>query len=500
MKGKWSSISVFEKYIIYHIVINWLWDTFDKHKPIILFFFSMSQQIAALGGKRPFTSTVILVTTAFVTFNGGIWQLMRRRQKERLVNSFDNMKKDPLTAEQMPKGNEPFREFSRVDLHGYMDNEGGTLVGPRPMPASRQALDNQQESRRGGFMLLTPFQIEGTNQVIMVNRGWVPIDACKSRMQRVQYSGEGFLKYHLTNGVIRQEEWLQTTFGGDAPENHKAAYLDKFWAAVRPWDIAKDYYKKRYGEENVEECVKKYGAQHYFIETFEDHSGKDQILINDKAYPMRRTAEDLTRTNLSPAVHLMYSLFWFFVSAGNIFILRRMWLDRVRVSKASRLAGQAAEVLAAKRRSEGQRLESELSKLQEAVHAGNFHELRMGAVKAVDLMNTTTQAGETGEHDKMMKEAMGVQESASPYEPPKYRTQQSSQAVQTGYQQQPPTPSPTQQQQVPVEAAEQQKKVENIVKEQQQQQQQVKSEQQTETKPSAEGKSSKKKKPSSSSK
>ena len=66
----------------------------------------MSQQIAALGGKRPITSTIILVTTALVTFNGGIWQLMRRRQKERLVNSFDNIKKEPLTAEKMPKSDE----------------------------------------------------------------------------------------------------------------------------------------------------------------------------------------------------------------------------------------------------------------------------------------------------------------------------------------------------------------------------------------------------------
>ena len=442
----------------------------------------MSQQIAALGGKRPITSTIILVTTALVTFNGGIWQLMRRRQKERLVNSFDNIKKEPLTAEKMPKAGETFGEFYRVDLHGYMDNEGGTLVGPRPMPASRQALDNQQESRRGGFMLMTPFQVEGTDQVIMVNRGWVPIDACKSRMQRVQYSGEGIVKYHLTNGVIRQEEWLQTTFGGDAPENHKAAYLDKFWAAMRPWDIAKDYFKKRYGDDNVEACVKKYGAHHYFIETFEDHSGEDQILINDKAYPMRRTTEDLTRTNLSPAVHLMYSLFWFFVSAGNVYILRRMWLDRVRISKASRLANHAAEALAAKRKAEGHRLESELSKLQDAVHTGKLHELRMGAVKAIDDMNTTSKAEKTSVHEKMMKDAMGIQDSASPYSPPKYKSQQQQQ----------------QQQQPPVEAAEQQRKAEEMSKmQQQQQQQQSSSSSSSDDDTKSEGKSSKKKKSSS---
>jgi cytochrome oxidase assembly protein ShyY1 len=375
-------------------------------------------QIAALGGKRPVTSTAILLTTILVTFNGGIWQLFRRRQKQQLVDSFDNMKKAELTAENLPGPGQPFGEFYRVSLDGKMDNEGGVLVGPRPMPASRQAMENQQESRRGGFMLLTPFEVEKTGRVIMVNRGWVPIDACKSRLQRVQYSGEGVVPYHL-EGVIRKEEWLQTSFGGDSAENHKPAYLDKFWSAVRPFDIIKDYFKKRYGEENVDKCIEKCGAYHWFVEMVENHSGDDQILVGDKAYPVRRTASDLTRTNLSPAVHLMYAMFWFFVSAGCTVIMRRMWLDRIKIGKATRIASQAAEVLASKRRAEASRLESELSKLTEAVNQGKMHELRMSAVKSLDEMNTTKSGHEV--RDNMEKEAMGVVKSASPYSPPSYR-------------------------------------------------------------------------------
>jgi cytochrome oxidase assembly protein ShyY1 len=319
--------------------------------------------------------------------------------------------------------------------------------------------------------LLTPFDVEGTGKIILVNRGWVPIDACKSRMQRVQYSGEGIVKYHL-RGVIRKEEWLQTTFGGDSPENHKPAYLDKFWSAMRPYDIVLDYFKKRFGRENVSKCVEKYGAYHYFIEMVEDHSGEDQILIGEKAYPVRRTSEDLTRTNLSPAVHLMYSLFWFFVSAGNVYILRRMWADRMKIAKASRLAGQAADALANKRREEAARLESELAKLQGAVQDGNYTHLRMAAVKAVDDMNTTTSSNPN--KSKMFKEAMGVVESANPYKSPTYRSQSQEANI----------VSP------PVEAAEQQAKVQEIVKEQQKQQQQ---QEKIVVSEESEGKSSKKK-------
>ena len=387
----------------------------------------MHTSLSSFGGHRPLASSFILVTTAFITFNGAIWQLMRRRWKQRLIDSYDNMQKPMLRNAELPRGNESFGEFSRVELSGLMDNEGAFLVGPRPMPSSRQALESSSESRRGGFMVMTPLECDGTGQVVMINRGWVPIDACKSRVQRVQYTGAGIVPMKNVHGVIRTEEWVSTLYGGDSHENHSPAYIGKYWTALRPFDQAIDYFKRRFGENSVEDCKKRYGVQHWYVEMVEDHSGNDQILIADKVYPMRRTQADLGRANITPFVHLMYACFWFFVSGGCCFLLRRMWGDALRGRQAARLANRAAEVLSARRNAEALRMEHEMVSLMSAVQGGRVSDIRMAAVSDKDRMNTTTTAFADSGAAAAQKAAMGVVPASSPYAPPTYVGQQQQQ-------------------------------------------------------------------------
>ena len=68
-----------------------------------------------------------------------------------------------------------------------MDNAGLLLVGPRPLPSYKGAATTDES--RGGFLVMTPFEIASSKEQIMVNRGWVPVDAGKHPVMLAQYIG-----------------------------------------------------------------------------------------------------------------------------------------------------------------------------------------------------------------------------------------------------------------------------------------------------------------------
>ncbi|KAG5505216.1 hypothetical protein JIQ42_07423 [Leishmania sp. Namibia] len=301
---------------------------------------------------RPDYMGVMFLCTSVMSFNAGIWQIFRRSQKKQLMENHKNVEKSPLTD--LPPENATVNEceFRRVRLDGSFDNEGSCLVGPRSIPSYRGAA-NEDESR-GGFLVMTPFEIANTGAFVMVNRGWVPIDAGKHRTILKQYIGEGFAPGQV-RGILRKEEFIGgSLFWGSSPDNEGPVAADLSWLAMRPWNMAMAYYSRRWGADHLKESAEKHGAHHYFVEMLEDFSGDDQRMVRGRAWPRRREVDEATYVHLTPVVHTMYIIFWFSVTAGSLYGMLRCWRRQQDIFALRKLANKQSMHLETRRQEEAQ--------------------------------------------------------------------------------------------------------------------------------------------------
>lgn len=272
---------------------------------------------------RPDYMAIMFLCTGVMSFNAGMWQIFRRGQKQQLMENHENMSKPPLKELPGPNANANDCEFRRVELEGSFDNEGAALVGPRSIPSYKGAA-NEDESR-GGFLVVSPFEVAGTKEFVMVNRGWIPVEAGKGRTFLAQYVGEGFTS-STVRGILRKEEFVSGSwFWGESPDNNGPVAEDLSWLAMRPYDMMRRYYGRRWGEKNIEDSVKAHGAHHYYVEMVEDFSGDDQRMVRGHAWPRRRDPDEIAYVHLTPIVHTMYVVFWWSVTIGSLYGVARCW-------------------------------------------------------------------------------------------------------------------------------------------------------------------------------
>lgn len=107
--------------------------------------------------------TLAAVLSVAATVSLARWQLSRAAQKEALQASIDAEKlKPPLTqAEFLALGKASDAMHRPVRLRGLW-------LTPQTV-----YLDNRQMHGMPGFYVLTPFALEGTEQTVMVQRGWI---------------------------------------------------------------------------------------------------------------------------------------------------------------------------------------------------------------------------------------------------------------------------------------------------------------------------------------
>lgn len=95
----------------------------------------------------------------------GVWQLDRAAQKRELQAQVETR------SQAAPLGNAELASVTdammqrRVDLRGHWLHDRTICLDNRPM------------NGRVGFFVLTPLQLEGSKQIVLVQRGWVPRDA-----------------------------------------------------------------------------------------------------------------------------------------------------------------------------------------------------------------------------------------------------------------------------------------------------------------------------------
>ncbi|CAN5599361.1 SURF1 family protein [soil metagenome] len=107
--------------------------------------------------------TIAAVATLAVTVSLGRWQLSRAAQKEALQAEIDAQKKLPPI---------PQEEFLALDKGTDALHRPVTLYGLW-LGSQTVYLDNRQMNGVPGFYVVTPLAIEGSNQTVMVQRGWI---------------------------------------------------------------------------------------------------------------------------------------------------------------------------------------------------------------------------------------------------------------------------------------------------------------------------------------
>jgi surfeit locus 1 family protein len=139
--------------------------------------------------RRWLLATLMVLAAMGVMVRLGIWQLDRLAQRRAFnahVNSQINQPTLVLNASSITK-NLPDMEYHQVVASGHYDL------------SQQVALRNQAYQNEWGVHLLTPLMIDGTNQAILVDRGWIPGEDYQSGNSN-KYDEPGPV---MVRGVIR---------------------------------------------------------------------------------------------------------------------------------------------------------------------------------------------------------------------------------------------------------------------------------------------------------
>jgi surfeit locus 1 family protein len=156
-------------------------------------------------GLRFWLVTVATMVTVGVTAALGFWQLGRAAQKKALQASVDARAALPVwgSVELLTASDLQSALYRPVRLRGTW------------MQGVDVYLDNRQMNGRTGFFLVTPLRLAGSDQFVLVQRGWVPRDFTdRTRVPRPDTpEGEVTIEGHLAPPPGKLFELGQTGTG-----------------------------------------------------------------------------------------------------------------------------------------------------------------------------------------------------------------------------------------------------------------------------------------------
>ncbi len=153
----------------------------------------------ALFNRRWWWTTLIVIAAVSVLIRLGIWQLDRLAQRRAFnahVIAWQSAELLTLDGQSL-RADLPQMEYRAVAVTGKYDYSQQVL------------LRNQVWGNRPGVDLLTPLVISGTEQAVLVDRGWIPAES-STPDKRGQYDRPGFV---TVRGAIRRPQ-ARPDFGG----------------------------------------------------------------------------------------------------------------------------------------------------------------------------------------------------------------------------------------------------------------------------------------------
>ena len=110
-----------------------------------------------------FTSFIALLFFCLFVFLG-FWQLDRAEQKRVLFADFEKRQSSPVLKLDYTN----ISQFEKEDLLWRPIEANGEFLEQYQI-----LLDNQVEQGQAGYFVYTPFKLEQSNSVVLINRGWV---------------------------------------------------------------------------------------------------------------------------------------------------------------------------------------------------------------------------------------------------------------------------------------------------------------------------------------
>ena len=117
-------------------------------------------------GKR---ITIFFVFFAFLFFSLGLWQIERGQAKTNLLDDFEKK-----ILEKPSYINQKSQKWDRVYVEGKWDSSKQVLI------------DNVIRRGVAGYKVLTPLRIKETDQLILVDRGWIKQNTFRDQLPDIK--------------------------------------------------------------------------------------------------------------------------------------------------------------------------------------------------------------------------------------------------------------------------------------------------------------------------
>lgn len=236
--------------------------------------------------KPPLIASLFLIIGLFVLCSLGVWQYQRLQWKQAVIEDIEEEQAKDVGSFQIDlQSIDHNQKYIRGFLSGAFIHERAIFVQPRVY------------ERTPGYHVFTPFLVEGGDLTVLVNRGWVPLEAERPQDYEVE-KPIGPLK--LTGMMILNEK--PNSF---VPEN----------------DPKKDVWFRIDLEQIATEKGVNLFKTHYFHLEESQHTG---------AYPIAEaTAIEISNN------HAQYMMFWFTMA----FVLAAVFCGRFIVKLEKPVCG-----------------------------------------------------------------------------------------------------------------------------------------------------------------
>ncbi|CAH0546509.1 unnamed protein product [Brassicogethes aeneus] len=160
------------------------------------------QKIYKIG---PFGWFLLVVPAS--AFGLGTWQVQRKNWKESLLADLKARTGSEVVDLITNLDKLEDLEYKPVRVKGHFLHEKEMYMGPRSLlvtgdASNKSSLFTGKTNTSHGFLVVTPFQLSDTNEIILVNRGWVP---AKNRDPKTREKGQVKEEVNLI-GIVRLQE------------------------------------------------------------------------------------------------------------------------------------------------------------------------------------------------------------------------------------------------------------------------------------------------------
>lgn len=115
-------------------------------------------------------STLIVIACIPLFIKLGLWQYNKAEMRQSIQNQYETSLQKQVANLKDHLTRPSALQFQQASVSGHYESRYQFL------------LDNQVENSQAGFHVITPFKIEGTEQYVLVNRGWIPGEASHDKV------------------------------------------------------------------------------------------------------------------------------------------------------------------------------------------------------------------------------------------------------------------------------------------------------------------------------